>query len=70
MSALMTDQWSAITIVAEKGLVTRLWSVTPKNVQRGNPKVNSAYILDIEMYNATNISICREVLYQTLNTIM
>ena len=44
MSELMTDPWSAITIVGEKGLVMKLWSVTFKNVQRGNQKVNSTYI--------------------------
>lgn len=45
MSVLMTDQWSAIIIVAEKGLVMRLWSATPKNVWRGNQKVDSNNML-------------------------
>jgi len=31
VSALMTDRWLVITIVTEKGLVMRLWSVTLKN---------------------------------------
>ena len=32
----------------------RIWSVTLKNVQRGNQKVNSTDLLGIKMYNATN----------------
>ena len=55
MSALMTDPRSAITIVAEKSLVIKLWSVTLKNVQRGNQKT---HVLDVKIYNATNLFFC------------
>ena len=58
MSALMTDPRSAITIVAEKGLVIRFWSLTLRNVQQGNQKVNSTYVLDIKIYHATNLFFC------------